>query len=78
MKYRLKGWKREQSQRIKRAHVYAMELGLTDEQRYAIARMIPGVDPDGDGSWKNLTPEQEHDLLTLIEGYIYITALRMQ
>jgi hypothetical protein len=70
--------KPEQSQRIKRAHVYAMELGLTDEQRYALARMLPGVDPDGPGSWKNLTSEQEHDLLTMIEGGIYLIAMRIQ
>lgn len=78
MKYVLKRPKPPQSQRIKRAHVYAMELGLKDEQRYAIARMIPGIDSDTGGSWKNLTPEQEHDLLTMIEGFIFITALRNQ
>ena len=77
-KFKIVPKKREQSQRIKRAHVYAMELGLTDEQRYDIARMLPGVDPDGDGSWKNLTPEQEHDLLTMFEGFIWITHLRSQ
>lgn len=78
MKYRLKGYKREQSQRIKRAHVYAMELGMSDQQRYELALMIPGVDPDDGGSWKNLTPEQEHDLLTMIEGGIYLMAMMNQ
>lgn len=77
-KFKIVPKKKEQSQRIKRAHVYAMELGMSDEQRYELARMLPGVDPDGDGSWKNLTPEQEHDLLTMIEGYIFMTAQRGQ
>lgn len=67
-----------QSQRIKRAHVYAMELGLTDEMRYDLARMLPGIDKDSGGSWKGLTDEQEHDLLTMIEGYIYLKALEQQ
>lgn len=54
------------------------ELGLTDEERHELALMIPGVDKDGNGSWKNLTNEQMHTLLNYLEGALYVAHLRMQ
>src|SRR5688572_9666568 len=41
-----------------RAMAFADEIGLDDEKRYELARMIPGVDKDGDGSWKELDAKQ--------------------
>jgi hypothetical protein len=56
--------KREQSEREKRAHAYATSLGFTDEERYELARMLPTIEEHHDGSWKMLTEEQFHDMLT--------------
>jgi hypothetical protein len=53
------------------------ELGLTDEMRYELAQLIPGVDKDDGGSWKDLDERQLHDLITMMEGYAYITYLKM-
>lgn len=47
-------------------------LGLTPDERHELGKMIPGTDPDFDGSWKELNPKQLHDLITLMEGYVYI------
>jgi hypothetical protein len=53
----------------------AKELGMTDDMRYSLAQMIPGVDKDDGGSWKVLTDKQLHDLLCMLEGFIYLTHL---
>jgi hypothetical protein len=61
---------------------YAMQLkedlGLTKAERYELAQMIPGVDKDYGGSWKELNAKQLHDLITMMEGYAYITYMMGQ
>ena len=53
-------------------------LGLTDDERYELAQMIPSVDKDDGGSWKELNPKQLGVLLNYMEGYLYITELLSQ
>lgn len=50
-------------------------LHLTDEERYELAQLIPGVDKDDGGSWKDLDSRQLHDLITMMEGYVLISHL---
>jgi hypothetical protein len=45
-----------------------VQLGLTKEERYELAQLLPGVDKDDGGSWKDLNPKQLHDLITMMEG----------
>lgn len=68
---------REQSPVEKRAHVLAHELHLTDEMRYDLARMVIDVDPDSSGSWKDLDDRQFSDLVTMMEGWIFITKMKL-
>lgn len=58
-----------------RAMAFADDIGLDDDKRHALAQMIPGVDKDGDGSWKNLNGKQLHDLNCMLDGFIWITYL---
>jgi len=67
--------RREQSDREKRAHAWARSLGLTDEERYELARVLPTIEEHHNGSWKNLDEQQYHDLLTMMEGYVFLTHL---
>jgi hypothetical protein len=62
--------------RYRRAMVLKDSIGLKDEQRYELAQLIPGVDKDDGGSWKELDERQLHDLITMLEGYVYITFLK--
>ena len=64
--------------RYRRAMVLKEELKLTNEERYELALMLPRVDKDGTGSWKELDSDQLHDLLCMLEGYIYITYMMGQ
>jgi hypothetical protein len=64
--------------RYKKAMALKEELGFTKEERYELARMIPGVDKDDGGSWKELDSDQLHDLITMMEGYIWISYMMMQ
>lgn len=72
MKYKIVRSKPTQSPRAKKAMTMAKEMGLTDEERYELCRMLPGVDPDTGGSWKDLSEEQLHDLLCYLEGFLFI------
>jgi len=54
------------------------ELGLTKDERYSLAQMIPGVDRDAGGSWKDLDAKQLHDLITMMEGWVFIQHLLIQ
>lgn len=67
---------REQSPVEKRAHVLAQELGLTQEERYELAKMVIGVDPDNP-SWKELDDRQFSDLVSMLEGFIFISKIMM-
>lgn len=60
----------------KKAMKIKEDLGLTDEQRYELAQLIIGVDKDDGGSWKALDKRQLHDLITMMEGFIYISYLK--
>jgi len=64
--------------RYRKAMALKEDLGLTREERYSLAQMIPGVDKDYGGSWKELDSDQLHDLITMMEGYIWITHMMMQ
>jgi hypothetical protein len=70
--------KREQSEREKRAHAWARSLGFTDEERHELARMLPTIEEHHDGSWKLLTEEQFHDMLTMFEGFVWITHMMQE
>jgi len=54
------------------------QLGFTTEERHELALMLPRVDKDDGGSWKELDENQLHDLITMMEGYIWITYMMMQ
>lgn len=64
--------------RYRKAMVLKDELGLTNEERYELALMLPTVDKDDGGSWKELDVDQLHDLITMMEGYIWISYMMMQ
>jgi len=54
------------------------QIGLTTEERHELALMLPRVDKDDGGSWKELDNDQLHDLITMMEGYVWITYLMTQ
>lgn len=64
--------------KFRRAWAMAEELGMTDKERYSLAQMLPGVDKDSGGSWKPLNDKQLHDLLTMMDGYVWLTHLFSQ
>jgi hypothetical protein len=66
------------SKRYRKAMVLKEELGLTTAERHELALMLPKVDKDDGGSWKDLDEDQLHDLITMMEGYIWITYMMMQ
>ena len=74
------GFQAEWDKRFKKAMAYAKSPGvkLTKESRYDLARMVPGVDSDGSGSWKDLSTSQLDDLINMLEGFVFITYLRME
>ena len=62
--------------RLRKAFATATDLGFTVEMRHELAQMLPSVDKDDGGSWKELNPMQLHDLITMMEGYIFISHLK--
>lgn len=64
--------------RYRKAMALKEQLGLSDDERYELARMLPRVDKDDGGSWKDLDGDQLHDLITMMEGYIWISYMMMQ
>jgi hypothetical protein len=60
------------SARYAKAMKIKEELKLTTEERHELAKLLPGVKADHSGSWKDLTEEQLHELLTMMEGYLLI------
>ena len=66
------------SNRYRKAMVLKEELGLSNEERHELALMLPRVDKDDGGSWKELDEDQLHDLITMMEGYIWISYMMMQ
>jgi len=66
------------SSRYKKAMALKESLRLTKEERYSLAQMLPTVDKDFGGSWKDLDQDQLHDLITMMEEYIWITYMMMQ
>jgi hypothetical protein len=66
------------SNRYRKAMVLKEELGMTSEERHELALMLPRVDKDDGGSWKELDEDQLHDLITMMEGYIWISYMMMQ
>jgi hypothetical protein len=63
--------------RYRKAMALKEQLGLSDDERYELARMLPTVDKDDGGSWKDLDGDQLHDLITMMEGYIWISYMIM-
>ncbi len=80
MKYKLqRPYKKPgQSARAKKAHVLADEIGLSADERHELARMLPSIDSDTGGSWKDLDEKQYHDMLTMMEGFLLLTYQMMQ
>ena len=66
------------SKRYRKAMALKESLGFTTEERHELALMLPRVDKDDGGSWKDLDEDQLHDLITMMEGYIWITYMMMQ
>lgn len=64
--------------RFHKAMALKEQLGLTDDERHELAQLLPGVDKDDGGSWKNLPPKQLHELITMMEGYAFISYLMSQ
>jgi hypothetical protein len=64
--------------RFKKAMALKEQLGLTDDERHELAQLINGVDKDEGGSWKDLPPKQLHDLITMMEGFAFISYLISQ
>lgn len=64
--------------RFKKAMALKEDLGLTDEERYSLAQMLPATSSEFTGSWKELDQDQLHDLITMMEGYIWITHLMLE
>ena len=64
--------------RFLKAMALKTEIGLSDDERYSLAQMIPGVDKDSGGSWKALNPKQLSILINMLEGYGFISALMNQ
>ena len=60
------------SARYAKAMKIKEELKLTTEERHELAKLLPGVTDDHSGSWKDLSEDQLHELLTMMEGYLYI------
>jgi hypothetical protein len=65
----------EEARRRRFTKAMAMKdaIGLTKDERYSLAQMLPTVDKDFGGSWKDLNPQELHDLITMMEGWIWIT-----
>ena len=63
---------------FRRAMAMADEIGLNDDKRHSLALMIPGVDKDGAGSWKELDAKQLHDLNCMLDGWVWITHLKQE
>jgi hypothetical protein len=61
--------------RFLKAMALKTAIGLSDEERHSLAQMIPGVDKDQGGSWKDLNPRQLSILINMLEGYVLIAAL---
>ena len=53
-------------------------LQLDDDERYELAMLLPSVEDDFDGSWRSLDSDQLHDLITMMEGYVFINFLYSQ
>lgn len=64
--------------RYRKAMALKEQIGLTTEERHELALMLPRVDKDDGGSWKELDNDQLHDLITMMEGYIWISYMMMQ
>jgi hypothetical protein len=60
---------------FRKAMAIAEEIHMTQEERYELALLVPSVDKDGTGSWKNLSAKELETVLTMLEGFVYIEAL---
>lgn len=74
---RLHGDDPEWEKRLKKAMHYAKgsPLFLDRGERLELAKMLPNVDPEFSGSWKELNTKQLDSLLNMLEGWIFITYL---
>ena len=62
-----------------RAMAVAKELGMSQEDRYAMAEMCPSFDRDRmTGSWKELESEQLTELILMLEGFMLMMHLMLQ
>lgn len=61
--------------RRKKAYAVAREIGLTDEERHALAGYVLRRDAT---SWKSLSDSQMTRLLDAMEGFVLIHSLFLQ
>ena len=59
--------------RFKKAMALKDDIKLSKEERYQLARWLPGVPEEYDGSWKELSSQELHDLIVMMEGFLYLT-----
>jgi len=59
--------------RFKKAMALKDDLNLSREERYQLARWLPGVPEEFSGSWKELSSQELHDLIVMMEGFLYLT-----
>lgn len=58
--------------RFRKAMAVKDDLKLSKDERYQLARWLPTVDDSFDGSWKELTSQELHDIITMMEGFLLI------
>jgi len=69
--------KAARDKRLKKAmQLSKHDVVLSQEERYSLAQMIPGIDKDDGGSWAELTAHQLDALIWMLEGYIWITYMK--
>jgi hypothetical protein len=54
------------------------EIGLTSDERHELASFLFSYREGEEGSWKNLTSRELHDLICFLEGYLFISQLLEQ
>lgn len=61
---------------LRKAHAMSDVIEMTDDMRHDLARMIVTVDEHGTGSWADLTVPQLHELIMMLEGYVFIRYMK--
>jgi hypothetical protein len=67
-----------QERQFRKAMALKDQIGLSREERYSLAQMLHNVSRDFDGSWQDLDSAQLHELITMMEGWVWITHLMLE